>query len=126
MHAQRLGAETTNREHGTVEREWRNDSVDARAVFQASVNHWRRFVDATTDRRNDALDNAHQVFVVFELDTGFLEFAAALDVDVVGRVNQNVGDRSIGEQLLEWSETEELVPHFVDQTLTLDGGERRV
>src|SRR3954452_64471 len=97
MHAQRLGAETTNREHGTVEGAWRYNRFDARSVFQTSVNHWRRFVDATADRRDDALDNAHQVLVVFELDTRLLEFAAALDVDVVGRVDQDVGDGSVGE-----------------------------
>ena len=46
--------------HGPVERERRDDGVDARAVLEARVDHRRRLVDAAAERRDDALDGGAQ------------------------------------------------------------------
>ena len=48
---ERLGAEAADGEHRAVERERRDDGVDARAVGQARVDHRRRLVDAPADPR---------------------------------------------------------------------------
>src|SRR3954467_9574879 len=46
---------------GGVERERRDDGVDAGAVRQARVGHGRGFVDAAADARDDARDDLLQV-----------------------------------------------------------------
>ena len=52
--------------HGAVQRQRRNDRVEARAVGQAGVDHRADFVDAAADLRDDAVDDLHQVVVVAE------------------------------------------------------------
>ena len=44
---------------GTVERQRRNDGVDARAVLQPGIDHRTGFVDAPADRADDPLDDLH-------------------------------------------------------------------
>src|SRR5829696_1625890 len=50
-----------------------------------------RFVDAAPDRRDDLLDDAHQMRLVLEQRRHRLEHAAALDEDVLVAVDQDVG-----------------------------------
>ena len=61
LRAEPVGAEAPDRQHRTVERQRRNDRVDARAVRQPGVDHRARFVDAPADRADDALDDLQQV-----------------------------------------------------------------
>ena len=62
--AELVGAETANREHRAVQRQRRDDRVDARSVGQPRVDHRARFVDAAADRADDALDDLLQVPLV--------------------------------------------------------------
>ena len=78
---QALGRKAADREQRTVDRERRNDRVDARAVRQARVDHRRAVVDAAADAADDAVDDAQQVLVVLERRRMLLELAVALDVD---------------------------------------------
>ena len=96
--AEPVGAEPADRQHRAVERQRRNDRVDTRAVGQARVHHRARLVDAPAHRADDALDDAQQVLVVLEDDVGLFEPALALDVDLVGAVDQDVGDRRVAQE----------------------------
>ena len=87
-----IASETANGETRAVDGQRRNDGVDARSVGQAGVHHGRRFIHAPSDARDDALDDLHQVCIVFERQPGQFELAGALDVDPVVAVDQNVGD----------------------------------
>ena len=109
-----------------VEGERRDDGVDAGAVRQAGVHHRAGLVDAPADLRHDAVDDLQQVVVVAELDVGLLQLAAALDVDLVRPVDQDVADRRVLEQHLQRAEAEGLVEHFVDELLALHAVEERV
>ena len=109
--AQTIGAEAPNRHARPVERQRRNDDVDARAVLQPGVDHRARLVDAAADGADDALDDLHQVLVVAEDDVGLLDPAVPLDEHLAGLVHQDVGDRRILEQQLERTEAEQLVEH---------------
>ena len=80
---QPLGRKTADREQRTVDRERRDDRVDARAVRQARVDHRRAVVDAAADAADDAVDDPHQVLVVLERRRQPFELAAALDVDLL-------------------------------------------
>ncbi len=80
---QPLGRKTADREQRTVDRERRDDRVDARAVRQARVDHRRAVVDAAADAADDAVDDAQQVPVVLERRRHALEHAAALDEHVL-------------------------------------------
>jgi len=48
---QRAGAETANRHRRSVQRQWRNDGVHARAIGQARIHHRRRFINSAADAR---------------------------------------------------------------------------
>jgi hypothetical protein len=119
-----IAAKTADGEASAVERERRNDGVDAGTIGQAGVDHGRRFIDAAADAGNDALDDLHQVLVVLEGQAGQFEFAGALDVNPVVAVDQNVGDGVVLEQRLERTKAEDFVEDFAGQALALGKAER--
>ena len=102
----------------------RNNRVDARAVGQASVHHGRRFIDPPAHAGNDALDDLHEVLVVFERQASQFQLARALNVNPVIAVDQNVGDGVVFEQRLERAEAENFVEDFARQPLALGKAER--
>src|SRR5271157_3923422 len=55
----RIPAEAADREAGSVERQGRNDGVDARAILEAGIYHRRRLIDAPPDAGHDAVDDLH-------------------------------------------------------------------
>ena len=119
-----IASETADGEARAVDGQRRNDGVDAGSVGQAGVHHRRRFIDPASDARDDALDDLHQVRVVFERQPGQFEFAGAFDVDPVEAVDQNVGDGGIFEQRLERAEAEDFVENFARQPLAFGEAER--
>jgi hypothetical protein len=123
--AQPIGAEAADREQRAVEGERRDDGVHTRTIGQAGVDHRARFVDAAADRTHDALDDAQQVLVVLEDERTRLEAAFPFHVDLVEAVDQDVGDRRIGQQRLERAEAEELVEDVGDERFAFEQAERR-
>ena len=67
--------ELADGERRPVDRERRNDDVDARAVGQARVADRRGFVDAPADLADDALADVQELLVVAEADAGPLDLA---------------------------------------------------
>ena len=66
VHRVRVARELPDRQRRALERERRDDRVDAAAVGQARVDHRRGLVDAPADLRDDLVDDAQQVRVVDE------------------------------------------------------------
>ena len=54
------------------------------------------------------------MFIVFEGDFGAFKFAAPFDVNVLRRVDEDVGDGRVCEQGFERAESEKLVARFLD------------
>ena len=90
------------------------------------VDHRTRLVDTTADLGDDAIDDLHQVVVVAELDVGFLHLPVPLDIDVLGTVDQDVGDLAILQQHLQRAQAKRLVQHLVDQPFALAAIQQRV
>ena len=63
------------------------------------------------------------MLVIFERQAGQFEFACALDVNPVIAVYQNVGNRMVLEQRLQWAEAENFVKDFAGQALALGEAE---
>src|SRR5690606_31195335 len=118
-----VGTEAANRQQRPIHSERRNDGVDARAVEQAGVDHRRRLVNAATDLRDDLVDDAQQVAVVFEGNGRQFQLAASLDVNLVVTVDQDVGDGRVVKQRFQRAETEYFVEHFANDLVALDGAE---
>ena len=55
----RIAAKAADREAGSVERQGRDDGVDARAILQAGVDHRGRLIDSPPDAGHDAVDDLH-------------------------------------------------------------------
>ncbi len=53
-----------------------------------------------------------------------VDLAAPLDIDVVGAVDHDLGDRRVGEQRFERSEARDVVDHLLDQAGPLVAGDR--
>ena len=66
------------------------------------------------------------MIVVAELDVGLFQLAAALDVDLVRPVDQDIADRRVLEQHFQRPEAEGLVEHLVDEALAFHAVEQRV
>ncbi len=92
--------------------------------MQAGIDHGRRLIDAATDAGDDAVDDLHEVLVVFERQPGDFQFAGALDVDAVEAVDENVGDGRILEERFERAEAENFVENLARQLLALGKAER--
>ena len=102
-------AETADGKMRAVDRQRRNDHVDAGSVGQTGVDHGRGFIHAASDGGNDLLDDAHQVRVILEAYLGLFQHSGALDVNPFGAVHQNVADGRVLQQRLKRAEPE----HFV-------------
>ena len=123
---QQLLAETADGHHRPDQRQRRDHGAHARAVGQAGVDDGRGIVDAAADVRNDAVDDHAHVRLVLEADVGLHQAPAALDVDVVVPVHQDVADGRILEQRLQRAQTEDLVEHLLDEPLALGDRHRDV
>ena len=62
----RLASKTPDGQAGPVNGQRGNNCVHARSVGQAGVDHGRRFIDSASDARDDALNDLHQMRIVFE------------------------------------------------------------
>ena len=94
---------------GAVERERRDDRVDAAAVGQAGVHHRARLVDASADLADDLVDRAAQVGLVGERGARLDQLAAPLDVDGVERVDHDLGEARVAQQGLDRAVAEDVV-----------------
>ena len=112
------------RHRRAVQRQRRDDRVDAAAVGEAGVDHRAGLVDAPADLADDAVDDLPQVRVVAERTSASSSRPAALDVDAVEAVDQDVGDRRVLQQRLERAEAEGLVHHVVHQPFLLGAVEQ--
>src|SRR6266446_4523092 len=111
--------EAADGEVRAVNGQGRNDHIHARSVGKAGVYHRRRLVHTSANSRNDLVDNVHQVRVVLEHDVALFEHSGALYVNLFGTIDQDVVDRRILEQRLQWAEAKYFVQNFQRQSLAL-------
>ena len=102
-------AELSDRDQRPAEAERGNDDVDAAAVRQARIDHRRGLVDAPSHLRDDLVDDPAHVRLVIEAHVGVEEPTVALDPDVVGAVDHDLGDAVVGQQPLERAVAERIV-----------------
>src|SRR5690606_33091549 len=102
-----------------VDRERRDDRVDARPVLEAGVDEGRRLVDATADAGDDSLDHATKLRLARESARRLVEPAVALDVDLVVAVDHDLADTRVVEQSLERPEAEHVGPDLGDEAVAL-------
>ena len=116
-------AEAADGKRRPVQRQRRDDGVDARAVGQPGIDHRRLVVDPPPHAADHPLDDLHQVLFVGEDRVGLLQPAAPLHVDLVRPVDQDVGDVGILHVGLQRPQAERLGHQLVDQPLLVDAGE---
>ena len=105
------GRKSADAELCTVDCQWRDDGIDARAVRQAGINHRRAFIDPPSRVANDALDDMHQMGVIAKLGATFVQLATALYEHTIGADHKNVSDFLIGEERLKWSEPKDVIEY---------------
>ena len=62
----------------------------------------RGLVDVAAERRDDAVDDAPHVVVVVELDVAQQQAALALEVDLLGAVDHDLGDGGVVAAAARW------------------------
>ena len=90
--------ELSDRQRGAVDRERRDDGIDARAVGKAAVDHRRVIVDPPADEGGDLANHADQLGVARESDVGGDQLALAFDVDLVRAIDHHLADGVVVEQ----------------------------
>ncbi|CRI64972.1 hypothetical protein THIOKS12210017 [Thiocapsa sp. KS1] len=125
FHREPIDREASNRHHGAVECQRRDDGIHAGAVRQPSVDHGRGLVDPAPDTRDDTVDDGHEMTVVVEARTRQFQPTVALDIDLARPVDQDVRDRGIGQQTLQRTQTQDLVLDLFDDPLPGLGIERQ-
>ena len=121
----RAGAEPADGDARAVDGERRDDGVETRAVGKACVDHRRRTVEAQAEGADDALDEAHDAFVV-ECERDRLEAPVALDVGAAGPVEHHLGDGGVGEERFERTQAHDFVGELRQQPLEAGGREQRL
>ena len=106
-------------ECGAVDRQRRNDGVDARSVGEAGVADRRGFVDAPADLADDALTDIQELLVVAETDSGALDAAGDFDEHRSGAIDHDIGNVVTRQQRLERAVSENVVADVVEQLFLL-------
>src|SRR5207253_8758656 len=86
---ERISAEAAHAHRWSIERQGRDNGIDAGTIGQTSVHHRRCLVHATADLGNDAVDDLEQVLVVAKFDVGLFQLAAPLHENVVRPVDED-------------------------------------
>src|SRR5262249_37007896 len=113
LNAERSGAKSADAEQWAVDRQRRDDRVDAGAIGQSGIHHGRGFVDASPYPRDDAIDGLHQMVIVAKTQIGQLEAALPLDVNRVECVDQDVRDGWVAQERLNGAQPENLVEELL-------------
>ena len=116
-----LFRELTNGDGGAVNRQRRNDDVDAASIQQTRVAKGRAFIDAATNRCHDARCDRKHVGIVAELDVCQRQLALAFAVDLLGPVDHDFRDAFIGQQRLKRAKAKHVVKKLFDQINALCG-----
>ena len=66
-----------------------------------------------------------KVLVALEMDVDPFELAAALDVDLAGSVDHDLGDRRVQQERFDRAKAGDLVEHDVDEPIALAAGHAR-
>ena len=98
--------EAPDRQDGAVERQRRDDDIDARAVGEPAVAERLGLVDAAAERREDPLDGVPEVALAREPHRRALDAAGALDPHRRRAAHHHLLDGGVGEQRLERAEAE--------------------
>ena len=93
-----------------------DDGVDTGAVGQTGVDHGRRLVHAPADLTHDLVDDPAQVRLVDEAGRRALDLAVALDVDLVGPVDHDLGHLGVLEIGLDGPVPEDVVGDVLAQS----------
>ena len=81
-----------------IERERRNDGIDARAVGQTGIDHGRGFVHPAAHPRHDTVNDLQQMTIVAERSIDSLQNPALLNKNMILVIHQDVGDLRIPQQ----------------------------
>jgi len=114
---QALRRKSTNRQQRSVDRERRNDGIDARTVLESRVDHRRAVVYPAPDAAYDPIDDPQQVGIILKRRRHPFEYALPLDEHVLIGVDEYVADVRIAEQRLERTQAEYIVQDLGEQRL---------
>ncbi len=81
--------ELTDGDGRTVDGYRANNSIHARAIWQARVDRGRIGVDAAPEGKDDAVDHAQDMIVVVKRDRAFHQFALFLNEYFLGPVHHH-------------------------------------
>ncbi len=126
LHVQRIGAEAPDAQRGSVQRQRRDDGVDAGAVRQPGIEHGRALVDPPAHVVGDPADDPHEMVGIEKRGAGHLQPALPLDVYPVRPVDQDITDQRIAQEFVERAVPEDLVHHLAHDLLPFRAGQRHL
>jgi len=126
VHLKGVDGKATDGQRRPVDRDGRDDGVDAGSVGQARVHHGRGLVDPAPHGRDDAVDDLLEVVVVLEAGPRELDLPVALHVDVAVGVHEDVRYRRVVHEGLDGPQPEDLVKDLLVELLALLVVERRL
>ena len=121
-----VAAEAADGEGGAIESEGWDDGIESGAIGKPSIDHGGRFVDASSDFGDDAIEDLQEVFVIAEGDIGALDAAIFLNEHIFRSVDHDVCDAFFLEKDFERSEAEGFIEHFFDESFAFGAVEEWV
>ena len=120
--SERRRREASDGEHGPHKRDRWDHRMDARAVGEPCIHERAREIDPTTQRRDQPLDDDHDLFGVDEADRGLLELPFALDPHATETVDHHLGHPLIAKKRRELAKPEQAVVEPALERPQLAGG----
>ncbi|MDQ1465393.1 MAG: hypothetical protein QOC73_2334 [Actinomycetota bacterium] len=111
---ERTTAWNPKRQTHTRRRNRRQNRMQPDAVGEPYIRAGNRVVKSTTGGRSKPNCEAPDVTLVAEPHVGGLETAAAIDPDLIGRVDEDVGNPGLAKQDLERARAEQLTAQRLD------------
>ena len=122
----RLRGELADRQQRAVERQRRDDGVDAAAVGQPGVDHRAGLVDAAAHLADDLVDGAPQVHLVGEVSLHGEQPSAPLHEDLVRAVDHDLADVRVAEERLDGAVAQDVVGDLLGDAGAVGDRERGV
>ena len=106
VHRELFFQEFPDGDRRTIDGHRRNDRIHARAIRQAGIHHRAVGVDAPTQRKDDTVDQSQHFIVIFKHNRGFHQNAGFFDIDFLGAVHHDLGDKWVIQERLNGAKTD--------------------
>src|SRR6516164_8854846 len=98
-----------DRNRAAIQTQWWYNDVDTTAIGETSIHQWTGLVNTTPNGSSNALRDMDYMLGIPKPGIGLFQLAGAFDIDVIGSVDQDIGNPVILKQRFQRAETDHII-----------------